>query len=509
MASVSIAGATPQIGDRDTVSAWIGTSGERQQVFSPGVALWDDPDAQVSFINLATVRAIGSTMGVDLDPLRFRANVYLDGLQPWEELGWVGRRVQIGDAVIDIFGAIERCRATSAPPGSNGWDLNVPGALAAHYGHIHNGVYGRIIKSGQVRVDDTATPTSVFNIDRVMLDEPEDTIRAPRVADVVESFQSAPDTWSVTFRDSYNLLNTAHAGQHLRIHRLEATADWRNYTISGNSQAGARITFRRNMSGRFSPWVTSLRAGDRVIVSGPHGTAHIEQSASTPIVVLTAGIGITPALSIAQSLAEGKSVRQLRLLHVDRAAELVPHLDELAANADSLANARLDVFLTGDQSPTGRWHNGRPDPEFIRQAIDDPTDVAVFICGPKPFLSDMTDACRQRGVPHKSIHIDPFYSPPSPNLEPRDPPKPGPFRVRWPDNSISSWTPDEGTLLDLAEAAGHHPPAGCRSGACGTCQASVSGETCLLLDTFAQPGEGRTLLCSSVPVGDLDVTSFS
>lgn len=508
VASVPISAGAPQLTPHDTVGAWLGTNQEQLQVCSPGTALWDLEAAQLSIINLATVRTLESEMGVDLDPHRFRGNIYVDGIAPWEELSWVGRQVRIGDILIEAFSSIERCRATSARPGSDGWDLNVPGALAGHYGHIHCGVYARLITGSRVRTGDPAEVIGDFDRDRLLLGSSEEDARAPRFAEVINIARTAPDTYSVTLRDSYSLLAAAHAGQHLRVHRLE-TADWRNYTISGANSADVRITVRRKTSGRFSPWITNVSAGDRVVVSGPHGQAHIDNAATAPIVILTAGIGITPALSIAQSLADTESQRRLRVVHVDRTAHDVPHLEELSAHVRQLADARLDLFLTRGTHRDGLWRHGRPSPDFICELIDAPADVTVFVCGPKPFLTDMTEICSRRGVASGSIHIDPFYSPPSPNLEPRTPPMAGPFQVRWPDHTVSSWTYDDGTLLDLAEAAGMEPPAGCRSGACGTCESSVRGETYSLLDTFAEPAHGRTLICSSVPMSDIEVISFS
>jgi ferredoxin-NADP reductase/uncharacterized protein YcbX len=509
VASVPIVDGTPRPAQHDTVGAWIGTDGEERAVFSPGVPLWDDDAAQASIINLATVRSIGAAMGVDiLDPLRFRANIYLDGLAPWEEFRWIGCRVQIGNAVGEVFSPIQRCRATSAPPGENGWDLNVPGALAARFGHLHNGIYIRFEQTARVQVGDAITPISSFNPSHMMLGDPDDAARGPRFVEIIEVEQSTARTCSLTLRDPYALLDSAHAGQHLRLHRLDDAPDWRNYTISGTFQSGTRITVRRESEGRFSPWLTNLRPGDRLAVSGPHGTAHIDSAATGPIVVLTAGIGITPALSIAQSLASTGSTRTLRMLHVDRTEDAVPHLAELRTNVQALADGRFDLFLTAEQQP-GDWQHGRPDTAVIRDLIDDPTDVSVFVCGPKVFLANMTDVCNEAGVPRSAIFIDPFYSPPDPNLEPREAPNPGPFQVRWPDKTVSSWTPAEGTLLELAESVGQQPPYGCRAGGCGTCEASVAGKTFALVDTFMQPDDGRALLCTSVPTTDLDITSFS
>lgn len=509
VATVPIVGTSPRLTEHDTVSAWIGSEDEQQQAFCSGVPLWDAEEAHVSIINLATVRAIGAAMGVDLDPLRFRANVYIDGLAPWAEFEWVGRPIKLGSAQLVVFSSIERCRATSSPPGANGWDLNVPGALAGYFGHLQNGIYARLTKIGSVRIGDVAAPIGTFSPQQLLMDEPDEVAVAPRFAEIVAIEHTTESTWSLTFEDPYGLLNSGNAGQHLRVHRLDEAPDWRNYTISGASDVGARITVRRESAGRFSPWITNLAVGDKVALSGPHGTAHIDTETTTSVVVLTAGIGITPALAIAQALAATNSERSLHVVHVDRTHDAIPHLDELTSNVQSLANGHLHIFLTGQEQIPASSHRGRPSAEFVSQLLGDPNTVSVFACGPKPFLSSMTNICHGHGVPRSAIYIDPFYSPPVPNLEPLSPPMSGPFTVRWPDQTASTWTSDCGTLLELAEAAGLRPPAGCRSGACGTCEATVSGQTFALLDTFVEPDDGRALLCSSVPVGDVEITSFS
>ena len=477
-------------------------------MFAADVPLWDVKEANLSIINLATVRSIQAAMAVDLDPLRFRANVYLDGLEAWAELGWVGRRLRIGQAHIEVFGSTERCKATSLRPGDTQWDLNVPGALAAHFGHLHNGVYARVTKPGRINVGDTVECYGTFDSTRLRLGTREEANRAPRSAEVRTITQATDDTWSVSLRDPYGLLGAAEAGQYVRLHRSGESPTWRNYTLSGQDGHDSRITVRCNPTGAFSPWLTTIRAGERILVSGPHGQAHIDPTSAMPLLVLTAGIGITPALRIAQSLAEARSSRPVTMVHVDRTETAVPHLDELISNTDRLANTRLHVFLTRTSTSHRRWQSGRPSTEFLCELVWQISPSTVFICGPAGFIEEVSTVLRMNGVAPQSILIDPFYSPLPTNASLRKAPYPGPFSVRWPNGHTSTWQTGNGTLLDLAETAGLAPPAGCRSGACGTCEASVRGNTFALIEPVDQPAAGRALLCTAVPTSDVEITAF-
>ena len=87
---------------------------------------------------------------MELDPLRFRGNLYLDGLPAWREFAWVGRRVRIGAEVeLEILRPIERCKATSIDPATARADLNLPALLAGGEGHIYCGVYARVLRAGR------------------------------------------------------------------------------------------------------------------------------------------------------------------------------------------------------------------------------------------------------------------------------------------------------------------------------------------------------------------------
>jgi GntR family transcriptional regulator/MocR family aminotransferase len=120
----------------------------------------DKPDNVLSVVNLATVRALERQWNVTIDPLRFRANLYIDGVPPWQEFDWVGCDIRIGDVVFRVDRRNGRCRAASVNPSTGARDLDVPGALRTAFGHKDLGVYVITRKGGKVVVGD---PVAVPN----------------------------------------------------------------------------------------------------------------------------------------------------------------------------------------------------------------------------------------------------------------------------------------------------------------------------------------------------------
>jgi GntR family transcriptional regulator / MocR family aminotransferase len=98
-------------------------------VRSPGGHFMDKPDNVISLINLATVRSLEAQWGVEIDPLRFRANIYIDGARPWEEFDWVGSEIRIGGTVFAVDRKNGRCGATNVNPITGRRDPDVPSSL--------------------------------------------------------------------------------------------------------------------------------------------------------------------------------------------------------------------------------------------------------------------------------------------------------------------------------------------------------------------------------------------
>ena len=117
----------------------------------------DHPQGHVSIINLASVRDLSGKLGVELDPLRFRGNLYVEGWPAWAENEWTGRELMVGWARAKVFKPIVRCAATHVNPTTAERDVDVVKALFDTYGHMFCGIYVQVTSSGRVGLGDAAT----------------------------------------------------------------------------------------------------------------------------------------------------------------------------------------------------------------------------------------------------------------------------------------------------------------------------------------------------------------
>jgi uncharacterized protein YcbX len=114
----------------------------------------DHPQGQVSLLNLASVRDLGRRIGREIDPLRFRANLHIEGWSPWVENDWTGETLQLGGIAARMLKPIVRCAATHVNLKSAQRDLEVTQALFEQYGHLHCGIYLEVTAKGRVAVGD-------------------------------------------------------------------------------------------------------------------------------------------------------------------------------------------------------------------------------------------------------------------------------------------------------------------------------------------------------------------
>jgi uncharacterized protein len=112
----------------------------------------------VSIVNLASVAAVESAIGSPVDPLRFRANIYIDGWRAWHEFDLLNREVKIGgDTRLKIVKRIVRCAATCVEPGTGIRDLAIPETLMRSFGHGDCGVYADVVGAGPIAVGDSVS----------------------------------------------------------------------------------------------------------------------------------------------------------------------------------------------------------------------------------------------------------------------------------------------------------------------------------------------------------------
>ena len=126
-------------------------------VQAPGHSFSDVPAKCLHIVNLASVRELERVTGRTVDPLRFRANVYIDGFAPWQEFDWLGKQLQIGSARLSVFTRTERCEATNVDPETAARDMSIPNLLHRQWGHTDFGIYAKVADGGTLSVSDAIT----------------------------------------------------------------------------------------------------------------------------------------------------------------------------------------------------------------------------------------------------------------------------------------------------------------------------------------------------------------
>jgi len=121
---------------------------------SPGHSFSDVARKVLSIINLASLRAIENMVGEPVHPLRFRANLYVEGWPAWHEVDLVDQTLAIGDARVRIVKRITRCAAVNVDPDTGARDLAIPQALMRRFGHNECGIYAEVIAGGSIAVGD-------------------------------------------------------------------------------------------------------------------------------------------------------------------------------------------------------------------------------------------------------------------------------------------------------------------------------------------------------------------
>ena len=131
--------------------------GPPEVLHAPGFSFSDVAKKVVSIINLASVGEIENTVGVPVDPLRFRGNVYVSGWPAWREFDLLGQEFALGSARLKAVKRIVRCAATNVDPQTAVRDLAIPQTLLQQFGHADCGVYAEVVGAGEIAKGDAVT----------------------------------------------------------------------------------------------------------------------------------------------------------------------------------------------------------------------------------------------------------------------------------------------------------------------------------------------------------------
>jgi len=342
--------------------------------------------------------------------------------------------------------------------------------------------------------------------------------RQLRVSKVVAETAAVRSIY-LTARDG-GMLPTARPGQYLtlRIPGAGKPAPVRSYSLSSTPAAGTyRISVKREPHGEVSGYLTSsVRAGAILEAAAPRGD-FVLADGTGPVLLISAGIGVTPMLSMLHDLAARRSEREIWWIHGARG----PREHALAAEAHTLLgalpHAREHIFYSAaTPAERNRAHAvpGRLTPDNLR-ALAVPSDASAYLCGPASFMADMQEALTALGVARAGIHTELFGSLPSINpgltdqarRPPHQPPGPlgtGPLVTFARSGLTVPFAPERGSVLDLADACDVPTRWSCRTGVCHTCVTTLlSGDVSYTPDPLEPPPDGEVLICCARPAADI------
>jgi ferredoxin-NADP reductase/MOSC domain-containing protein YiiM len=496
----------------------------------------------------------------DLQPGHFGENFTVEGL-PDDEV-CIGDRYRIGHAVFEVSQPRVTCYRV-------GLRLGEPQMAALLVSHRRPGFYFRVITEGQieagqdiVKVGAGPEQVSVAEIDALLYlpghprDALERALRIPALSSgwkgslqslltaptaagntgLTAAASSPPPAWagfrslkvtaahdesravrSITLSDPEGApLPPWRPGQSIAV-RLsgEDTGEMliRNYSLSNWAGSGSyRISVKRETCGAASTYIhTHVKAGDALEVAAPRGTFFLTESES-PVILMSAGVGVTPVLSMLHTLAVTGSPRQVWWLHAARDRSQHPFAAECRGLLDQLSNSQSRVFYSrpepAEQLPADAEH-GRLSAATIAQ-LGLPSASDVYLCGPASFMDDVSAGLVELGFGRAQIHTETFgataaltpgiaASAVPPHL-PVGPPGPGP-QVQFARSGITAhFGPPATTLLEFAEACDVPARWSCRTGVCHTCEtALISGTVDYTLEPLEPPAPGNILVCCSQP----------
>jgi ferredoxin-NADP reductase/MOSC domain-containing protein YiiM len=314
----------------------------------------------------------------------------------------------------------------------------------------------------------------------------------------------------------------ARPGQYLTLRLApddQPRAVLRNYSLSGPPDGGYyRITVKYESAGTASGYLhTHLRVGDELDIAAPRGT-FILDATDAPVLLISAGIGATPVLAMLHALAAEHTEREIWWLQGARSGRDHSFAAEARALLASLRNVRRRVYYSrpGPEDVEGRDFDGvgRLTPSLLAE-LEPPRSAEAYLCGPIPFMDEISAGLAAMGIDASRIHTEPFG--PAPGLTPgiaaapaRTPHPPagrpgtGPTIEFARSNLSVPWSGDYPSLLELAEACDVPVRWSCRTGVCHNCESTlIAGDVEYSPDPVEPPADGSVLICCSQPRDDV------
>jgi ferredoxin-NADP reductase len=304
-------------------------------------------------------------------------------------------------------------------------------------------------------------------------------VKDPMTLLLAQIEQQTHDTKTLRFHIPKERRFSARPGQFLTFRwPVDGLRITRSYTISSSPthENYVEITPKRMENGHVSVFLNDrAKPGLLVEASGPHGRFYFDETLHKNIVLLAAGSGITPMISMLRYLEDLHLATPVRLLYCVRTAADIIFQNDLERLGRSLANFKHEVCLS-QPDPSWAGRSGYLTEEFVSQHVIDPHSQTFFLCGPQGFMDNARRILLALGVNPDQILQESFGESKGPMGFPLPEPRPVATVVFMRSEKVCEMSAGS-TLLDLAEQNDVQIPYGCRQGLCGTCATRVLSGT--------------------------------
>ena len=306
-------------------------------------------------------------------------------------------------------------------------------------------------------------------------------------------------------------------GQHLVVRRdLDGQDVRRSYSICTAPGEGIRIGVKRIPDGAFSTWATTeLAPGDVLEVMSPIGefTVDCRADQARNLVMVAAGSGITPVLSMATAVLRDEPGSEVALLYGNRTSRSIMFHEDLEALKNRYPDRFRMVHILSREPHQIPLVEGRIDGDKLRRLADGLIDVdavdAWYLCGPLEMVEDLTATLAELGVGPERVHNELFFDQRIERPVEADESTEGLIEMQVTIDgrtSVVMVDPDGPPVLDYARSVRAEVPFACKGGMCATCKAVVvEGEVTMTKNyalTDDELADGMVLTCQSHPVGD-------
>ena len=262
-----------------------------------------------------------------------------------------------------------------------------------------------------------------------------------------------------------------------------------------------------------------VEPGSKFLGKSPRGKFFLDPHGNTPLVLLSAGVGLTPLISMLNAVVDAGSDRPTWFIHGSRNSREHAMGAHVRRVAEEQSNVQVHIRYSRplSEDTVGRDYDdeGHVDIELVKRLLPG-KDFDFYLCGPTPFMKSLFEGLLAWGVSELRIHYE-FFGPASALKERAKVATPKraaevsqccqEIEVTFSKSGVTTnWNPSFDSILDLAEANGLSPDYSCRSGICHTCMCELEGgEVEYILEPLEPPDPGSVLICCSKPKTDVVV----